>query len=88
MTRHARRPIDGSALFWSTIKQEGAEGGHVAWIKIGGGGVSGVVWLETAVSVCGPVRRGSRQLQLVMEEAEEELHPLLLRRSAPGGPSS
>lgn len=33
------------------------------------GGFSGVVWLDTAVSVCGPVRRGSRQLELVMEEA-------------------
>lgn len=86
MTRHARRPIDGSTLSRSTIEQEGGEGGHTARIQIGG--FSGVVWPETAVSVCGPVRRGSQQLELVMEEArrsfilyccgaphQEDLHP-------------
>lgn len=68
MTRHARRPIDGSTLFRSTIEQEGGGGGSQSErIKIGG--FSSVAWLETAVSVCGPARRGSHQLELVMEEA-------------------
>lgn len=67
MTRPAPNRWQHFVSVGSTIEQEGGEGGHMARIKIGG--VSSVVWLETGVSVCGPVRRGSHQLELVMEEA-------------------